>query len=73
MAAPMLYLSSVLTVDSLVWISSLEPNEKGTTDRVHDDLQPYFVSIGLPCHTVEPRNARELLAGRYAIASSRND
>lgn len=66
----MLHLSSVLTVNSLIWISSLEPDKKGTTDRVHDDLQPYFVSIGLPFHPVEPRSASELLAGLDAIAES---
>lgn len=63
-----LHLSSGLTVNSLVWISSLEPSEKGTTDRVHDDLQPYFASIGLPFHAVEPKSASELLAGLDAIA-----
>ena len=63
-----LHLSSGLTVNSLIWISSLEPNEKGTTDRVHDDLQPYFVSIGLPFHLIEPKSASELLAGLDALA-----
>jgi hypothetical protein len=66
----MLHLSSVVTINSLVWISSLDPGEKGTTDRVHDDLQPYFVSIGLPFIPVEPRSANELLAGLDAIARS---
>jgi hypothetical protein len=68
-----LHLSSGLTVNSLIWISSLEPNEKGTTDRVHDDLQPYFVSIGLPFHTVEPKSASDLLAGLDAIAKRAKD
>ena len=65
-----LHLSSGLTVNSLIWISSLEPNEKGTTDRVHDDLQPYFVSIGLPFHLIEPKSASELLAGLDALANA---
>ena len=64
----MLQLSSSITVNSLIWISLLEPNEKGTTDRVHDDLQPYFASIGLPFHAVEPKSASELLAGLNALA-----
>jgi hypothetical protein len=64
----MLHLSSVLAVNSLIWISSLRPDEKGTTDRVHDDLQPYFVSIGLPFHSFEPKSASELLGALDAIA-----
>jgi hypothetical protein len=68
-----LHLSSGLTVNSLIWIGSLEPNEKGTTDRVHDDLQPYFISIGLPFHPVEPKSASELLAGLDAIAKRATD
>jgi hypothetical protein len=64
----MLHLSSGLNVNSLIWISSLEPDEKGTTDRVHDDLQPHFASIGLPFQPVEPKNADELLDGLDAIA-----
>jgi hypothetical protein len=64
----MLYLSSAIAVNSLIWISSLKSTERGTTDRVHDDLQPYFVSIGLPFHPVEPKSARDLLLGLDAIA-----
>jgi hypothetical protein len=68
-----LHLSSGLTVNSLIWISSLEPNERGTTDRVHDDLQPYFVSIGLPFHSVEPKSTSELLAALDAITKRAKD
>jgi hypothetical protein len=68
-----LHLSSGLIVNSLIWISSLEPNEKGTTDRVHDDLQPYFVSIRLPFHLIEPKSASELLAGLDALAKRAKD
>ncbi|MGB6537114.1 MAG: hypothetical protein WBF58_14255 [Xanthobacteraceae bacterium] len=68
-----LHLSSGLTVNSLLWISSLEPSDRGTTDRVHDDLQPYLVSIGLPFHAVEPKSASELLAGLDAIAKRARD
>jgi len=64
----MLQVSSGITVNSLIWISSLEPGEKGTTDRVHDDLQPYFASIGLPLHAAEPKSGNELLAGLDALA-----
>ena|ERR1700733_4652641 len=63
----MLHLSAVLHVNSLIWISSLKPDEQGTTHRVHEDLQPYFVSIGLPFTSVEPKTANELLAGLDAI------
>jgi hypothetical protein len=63
----MLQLSAVLNVNSLIWISSLAPNEQGTTHRVHDDLQPYFLSIGLPFKSVEPKTANDLLACLEAI------
>jgi hypothetical protein len=68
MVAAMLQVSSGITVNSLIWVSSLEPDKKGTTDRVHYDLQPYFVSIGLPFHAVEPKSASELLDGLDALA-----
>ncbi len=58
----MLHLSAVLHINSLIWISSLKSDEQGTTRRVHDDLQPYFLSLGLPFTTVEPKTARELFA-----------
>jgi hypothetical protein len=63
----MLHLSAALNVNSLIWISSLEPNEQGTTHRVHDDLQPYFLSIGLPFKSVEPKTANQLLTCLEAI------
>jgi hypothetical protein len=63
-----LHMSSGAGVNSLIWINSLRPGEQGTTDRVHDDLQPYFVSIGLPFHSIEPKSAADLLSGLDAIA-----
>jgi hypothetical protein len=63
----MLQLSSILNINSVIWISSLEGSEKGSTQRVIDDLQPYFVSIGLPFKFVEPKTKAELLACLDAI------
>ena len=62
-----LHLSSVLNINSVIWISSLEGSEKGSTQRVIDDLRPYFVSIGLPFKFVEPKTKAELLACLDAI------
>jgi len=64
----MLKLSSVATVNSIFWITSLRPNERGTTQRVHDDLLPYLNSIGLPLQEFNPQSASELLAMLDAIA-----
>ena len=68
-----LHSTSVIAINSLVWISSLKPGEKGTTDRVHDDLQPYFLSIGLPFHPAEPRSASEFLSSLDAIVKRAKD
>ena len=73
MTAQMLHLSSVININSLIWITSLEPNETGTMNRVHDDLQPYLLSIGLPFHAVGPRSGSELLACLDAIAKRAKD
>src|ERR1035437_3379246 len=64
----MLKLSSVATVNSIFWITSLRPNERGTTQRVHDDLLPYLNSIGLPLQEFNPQSASELLAMLDALA-----
>ena len=49
-------------VNSLVWLSSLMPNEQGLTDRILEDLTPFFRRIELPFlfHKVNP--ATELYA-----------
>jgi hypothetical protein len=62
-----LHLSSILNINSVIWISSLSDSEKGSTERVIDDLQPYFVSIRLPFQFVEPKTKAELLAGLDAV------
>jgi hypothetical protein len=62
-------LSSVVEINSLIWITSLHQHEKGSTDRLHDDLQPYFLSIGLPFHSFEPSSAAELLSFLDEIAA----
>lgn len=57
----MLQLSSALLVNSVVWIRSLNADEQGTTERVHDDLVPYFLSHQIPFVSHEPQTATELL------------
>jgi hypothetical protein len=64
----MLKLSSVSTVNSIFWITSVRPDERGTTQRVHDDLLPYLNSVGLPLQELSPQSASELLAMLDAIA-----
>src|ERR1017187_558445 len=64
----MVQISSGLSINSLIWINSLEPESRGTTERVHDDLQPFCVSIGLPFRSFEPKTADELLALLAKIA-----
>jgi hypothetical protein len=64
----MLNVSSGVGINSVIWITSLDPSEMGTTNRVHDDVQPYFVNIGLPFHAIEPRSRKEFLAALAGIA-----
>jgi hypothetical protein len=66
----MLKLSSTTVVNSIFWITSLHPKERGTTQRVHDDLLPYLNSIGLPFQAFNPQSAAELLATLDAIAGA---
>lgn len=66
----MLKPSFVATVNSIFWITSLRPDERGTTRRVHDDLLPYLNSIGLPFREFSPQSAAEVLAMLDAIASA---
>jgi hypothetical protein len=54
--------SSPLTVNSLFWITSLRPTERGVTRRIQEDLLPYLDSIGVHHQTFEPQTAEELLA-----------
>lgn len=39
---------SVANINSVIWITSLNSQEIGSTERMIDTLQPFFVSIGLP-------------------------
>ncbi len=59
---------STVSINGLVWISSLDDHQKGTTRRVIEDLEPYFTLIGLPFVFVEPKTKAELLAGLANIA-----
>ena len=64
----MLQFSSVANVNSLYWITSLEPDKQGTTRRVIEDLEPFFARIGLPFNISEPQTAAELLKILHQIA-----
>jgi hypothetical protein len=55
----MVEFTSLARVNSLYWITSLEPTMRRTTERVHDDLHPFFVSIGLSFKFFEPQTAAE--------------
>jgi hypothetical protein len=59
---------STVKINGLVWISSLDDDEKGSTRRIVEDLEPYLASIDLPFVFVEPRSKAELLAALTSIA-----
>jgi hypothetical protein len=65
--------SSTARVNSLVWISSLDDHDKGTTRRVIEDLEPYFNSIALPFVFVEPKTKSELIAVLSSLAKRAKD
>jgi hypothetical protein len=52
--------SSTLTVNSLFWFTSLEPNELGVTRRILEDLTQYLGEIGLRHKIFLPQTADEL-------------
>jgi hypothetical protein len=52
-------LSSTLSVNTVVWIRFLKDDEQRPTERVHDDLQPYLVSKGIPFRLCDPSSAAE--------------
>jgi hypothetical protein len=56
----MLKLSSHVTVNAVVWIHSLPPEEKGFTDRAIDDLQPFLLATGVQFQSFEPATAADL-------------
>ncbi len=60
--------STTLTVNSLFWFTSLEPNEQGVTRRIQEDLMPYLDTIGLHYRAYEPRTADQLLRQLNQIA-----
>src|SRR5271170_1189142 len=54
--------STTLIVNSLFWITSLRPTERGVTRRIQEDLLPYLDSIGVQHQTFEPQTTEKLLA-----------
>jgi hypothetical protein len=48
-------------INCVFWIKSLEPKEEGSTQRVLDDLEPFFAQLGLPFEVVIPKSGKELL------------
>lgn len=52
-------MSAELIVNTVVWIRSLPAAEQRPTERVHDDLQPYLISKGIPFKLYEPQSAAD--------------
>lgn len=50
-----------VSVNSLVWITSLRVQERGVTNRVLEDLMPYLEQLGIGVSIYEPKAADELL------------
>jgi hypothetical protein len=63
----MLNVSSGININSVIWITTLDPSEMGPTNRVHDDVQHYLASIGLPFCAIEPRSRTEFLTALAGI------
>jgi hypothetical protein len=62
--------TSVVHVNSLFWITSLDLGEQGPTRRILEDLEPYLSSAELPFQIFEPKKAAEFLAGLDLIAKA---
>jgi hypothetical protein len=60
--------SSTLTLSSLVWLTSLAPNERGSTRRIQEDLIPYLDRIGLHYIIGEPQTQAQLYGMLSQIA-----
>jgi len=60
--------TSVLHVNSLVWINSLRPDEAGATRRVLEDLCPFLDSIVVPYEVFTPNNSVELISFLKGVA-----
>lgn len=56
-------------VNSVLWFTSLRPEEQGVTRRILDDLLPYLGSIGIHHQVFEVRSAGQFLATLDALAA----
>ncbi len=65
----MVTISSHAEINSVYWITSLEPDKQGTTRRIHEDLAPFFQSSSVFFKTFQPQSAIELndLLDRVAL------
>jgi hypothetical protein len=46
--------------NSLIWVSSLSPEQQGPTRRIVEDIRPWSAQIGLPFIRYDPKSAGEL-------------
>jgi hypothetical protein len=65
--------NSGFSVNSLIWISSLSPDEQGPTRRIVEDLQPWSARIGLPFIRYDLKSADELYQLLDGIAQCAGD
>jgi hypothetical protein len=65
--------TSIVHVNSLVWITSLGPGEEGVTNRIHDDLIPYLSLENIAFRPSEPKTAAEFLQTLNSIAVAAAD
>lgn len=56
----MLTFESHAEINSVYWITSLEPEKQGVTRRVHEDLNPFLADASVPFNCFEPPNADQL-------------
>ncbi|MGZ9722737.1 hypothetical protein [Rhizobium miluonense] len=57
-----LTLGDTVTINTVVWITSLKESEQGVTNRILEDLEPELRRFGIDFIEREPKTAAELLA-----------
>lgn len=61
--------TSIARINSLYWITSLNPEQQGVTRRIIEDLTPFFEKIELPFRILEPKSVAELVQMLQQIAA----
>jgi hypothetical protein len=59
---------STIPIDSFIWITSLEQQEQGATDRILEDLGPLLDQANKSWSVHEPKSANELLELLHSTA-----